>query len=227
MILERVICLPDFVQITRSYESKSRWADIAKQIAAGNNGYLNVGDSIRCVLKDGTEATFDVLALNPYQPNSVVLGFRDLHWEMVVNEERTNAGGWRDCKMRKDFAETILPLLPDDLVEAIIPRRIVQRIGGSEFESVDKIWAPSYTELFGTDRGTDRTGDVGDVQFEFFKSKKNRIKFFKDDVNYWWLRSPYATISTHFWYVNSNGGMNHNGAYNSLGVCPCFIISQP
>lgn len=219
--------MTDFVQITRSYESKSRWADIAKQIAAGNNGYLNVGDSIRCVLKDGTEATFDVLALNPYQPNSVVLGFRDLHWEMVVNEERTNAGGWRDCKMRKDFAETILPLLPDDLVEAIIPRRIVQRMGGSEFESVDKIWAPSYTELFGTDRGTDQTGDVGDVQFEFFKSKKNRIKFFKDDVNYWWLRSPYATHSTTFWLVSYYGHMYNISAHYSYGVCPCFIISQP
>lgn len=219
--------MTDFVQITRSYESKSRWADIAKQIAAGNNGYLNVGDSIRCVLKDGTEATFDVLALNPYQPNSVVLGFRDLHWEMVVNEERTNAGGWRDCKMRKDFAETILPLLPDDLVEAIIPRRIVQRMGGSEFESVDKIWAPSYTELFGTDRGTDQTGDVGDVQFEFFKSKKNRIKFFKDDVNSWWLRSPYATNSTTFWLVNFSGYVSNYVASYTYGVCPCFIISQP
>lgn len=217
--------MTDFVQITRSYESKSRWADIAKQIAAGNNGYLNVGDAVRCVLKDGTEVTFDVFALNPYQPNSVVLGFRDLHWEMVVNEERTNDGGWRDCKMRKDFANTILPLLPDDLVEVIVPRRIVQRIGREEFESTDKIWAPSYTEVFGADRGTDQTGDVGDVQFEFFKNKKNRIKFFNGDVNYWWLRSPYATYSTNFWYVNHIGYMDNNNASNSYGVCPCFIIS--
>ena len=217
--------MTDFVQITRSYESKSRWADIAKQITAGNNGYLNVGDSVRCVLKDGTEATFDVLALNPYQPNSVVLGFRDLHWEMVVNEERTNAGGWRDCKMRKDFESVILPLLPDDLVEAIVPRRIVQRLRGSELESTDKIWAPSYTEVFGTDRGTDLTGDVGDVQFEFFKSKKNRIKFFKDDVNYWWLRSPNATGSADFWYVGGSGYVHSGSAGNSYGVCPCFIIS--
>lgn len=219
--------MTDFVQITRSYESKSRWADIAKQIAAGNNGYLNVGDSVRCVLKDGTEATFDVLALNPYQPNSVVLGFRDIHWEMVVNEERTNDGGWRDCKMRKDFESVILPLLPDDLVASIIPRKIVQRLRGSEFESTDKIWAPSYTEVFGTDRGTDLTGDVGDTQFEFFKIQKNRIKFFKDDINSWWLRSPSATYSTSFWNVYSNGNMSNGSANNSYGVCPCFIISQP
>ena len=217
--------MTDFVQITRSYDSKSRWADIAKQIAAGNNGYLNVGDSVRCTLKDGTEATFDVLALNPYHPNSVVLGFRDLHWEMVVNEERTNDGGWCDCKMRKDFESVILPLLPDDLVEAIVPRRIVQRLRGSELESTDKIWAPSYTEVFGTDRGTDLTGDVGDVQFEFFKSKKNRIKFFKDDVNSWWLRSPYAANSTYFWGVNGVGAMGSYNADGSIGVCPCFIIS--
>lgn len=217
--------MDNIVQITRSYESKSKWADIAKQIARGNNGYLNIGDTIACTLKNGTEAVFEVLALDPYQQNSVVLGFRDLHWEMVVNEERTNAGGWRDCKMRKDFESVILPLLPDDLVEAIVPRRIVQRLRGSELESTDKIWAPSYTEVFGTDRGTDLTGDVGDVQFEFFKSKKNRIKFFKDDVNYWWLRSPYATNSTNFWIVNSNGNMSNLNANNSFGVCPCFIIS--
>ena len=216
--------MTDFVQITRSYDSKSRWADITKQIAAGNNGYLNVGDSVRCTLKDGTEATFDVLALNPYQPNSVVLGFRDLYWEMVVNEERTNVGGWRDCKMRKDFESVILSLLPDDLVASIIPRKIVQHFRWSEFESTDKIWAPSYTEVFGTDRGTDLTGDVGDTQFEFFKSKKNRIKFFKDDVNYWWLRSPSATNSTNFWLVDTSGYMHGHNASGSCGVCPCFII---
>jgi len=217
--------LDNIVQITRSYESKSRWADIAKQIARGNNGYLNIGDTIACTLKNGTEAVFEVLALDPYQQNSVVLGFRDLHWEMRVNEERRNTGGWRDCKMRTDFANTILPLLPDDLVEVIVPRRIVQRIGREEFESTDKIWAPSYTEVFGADRGTDQTGDVGDVQFEFFKSKKNRIKFFNGDVNYWWLRSPNATNSTHFWDVGFLGGMGSSYAYNSSGVCPCFIIS--
>ena len=127
--------------------------------------------------------------------------------------------------MRKDFESVILPLLPDDLVASIIPRKIVQRLRGSELESTDKIWAPSYTEVFGTDRGTDLTGDVGDTQFEFFKSKKNRIKFFKDDVNYWWLRSPCATGSANFWFVGNVGGVNNYGAYYSYGVCPCFIIS--
>ena len=217
----------NFVQITRSYQAKSRWEDIAKQIAGGN-GYLNVGDSISCALKDGTEVVFDVLAINPYQPDSVALGIRDIHWEHRWNEENTNAGGWRDCEMRKYFNEELLALFPDDLVAAITPRKIVQRIRGTEYESLDKLWALSYTEIFGTDRGIDRTGDVGDIQFEFFQNKKNRVKFFKGEPYYHATRSPYATNSTAYWYVYGSGSMHYYyyASYSS-GVCPCFIISKP
>lgn len=45
--------MANFVQINRSYQAKSRWEDIAQQIAAGNDGYLNVGDSVSCTLKNG------------------------------------------------------------------------------------------------------------------------------------------------------------------------------
>lgn len=219
--------MDNFVQIQRSYQSRSRWEDIAKQIAAGNDGYLNVGDSISCKLKDGTDIVIDVLALNPYEPDSVIFGFRDLHWRKPWNERNTNAGGWRDCQLRKDCNGELLSLLPDDLAAMITPRRIVQKIRGREYESVDKLWIPSYTEVFGTDRGVDQTGDVGDVQFDFFKIKRNRVKFFRDEPYYYALRSPYVANSTNFWYVYSFGYMaSTNVASNSFGVCPCFSISK-
>ena len=218
--------MDNFVQIQRSYQSRSRWEDIAKQIAAGNDGYLNVGDSISCKLKDGTDIVIDVLALNPYEPDSVIFGFRDLHWRKPWNERNTNAGGWRDCQLRKDCNGELLSLLPDDLAAMITPRRIVQKIRGREYESVDKLWIPSYTEVFGTDRGVDQTGDVGDVQFDFFKIKRNRVKFFRDEPYYYALRSPYVTNATGFWYVASDGAMGSSYASNSYGVCPCFSISK-
>ena len=40
----------------------------------------------------------------------------------------------------------------------------------------------------------------------------------------WWLRSPLATNSANFWFVNYYGTMSGNGANNSYGVCPCFSI---
>lgn len=218
--------MDNFVQIQRSYQSRSRWEDIAKQIAAGNDGYLNVGDSISCKLKDGTDIVIDVLALNPYEPDSVIFGFRDLHWRKPWNERNTNAGGWRDCQLRKDCNGELLSLLPDDLAAMITPRRIVQKIRGREYESVDKLWIPSYTEVFGTDRGVDQTGDVGDVQFDFFKIKRNRVKFFRDEPYYYALRSPIVTYTTNFWFVDGNGNMGSSNANNSIGVCPCFSISK-
>lgn len=216
----------NFVQIQRSYQAKSRWEDIAKQIAAGNDGYLNVGDSISCRLKNGTDVIIDVVALNPYEPDSVVFGFRDIHWRKPWNERNTNAGGWCNTKMRQDCNGEILNLLPDDLVELIVPRKIVQRIGGRTYESLDKLWQPSYTEVYGTDRGTDQTGDVGDVQFDFFKIKKNRVKFFNGEPYYYALRSPNAAYSTTFWFVTNYGGCISYAANSSNGVCPCFIISK-
>ena len=214
----------NFIGITRRYTARSRWEDVERQIAAGNDGYLSVGDEIGCTLKNGTEVVLQVLALNPYEPDSVVFGIRDIHWEKEWNERNTNAGGWRDCKMRQFFNNDLLNLLPDDLVAVITPRKIVQKINGTTFESLDKLWAYSYTEINGADRGTDRTGDVGDVQFDFFKEKRNRVKFKNGEPYYHATRSPNATNTTYFWVVTTNGYMGNNYATHSYGVCPCFII---
>ena len=54
------------------------------------------------------------------------------------------------------------------------------------------------------------------------ESAANGGGWIKDTV--WWLRSPYATGSTSFWYVNGNGNMGNRSADASLGVCPCFSI---
>ena len=197
----------NFIGITRRYTARSRWEDVERQIAAGNDGYLSVGDEIGCTLKNGTEVVLQVLALNPYEPDSVVFGIRDIHWEKEWNERNTNAGGWRDCKMRRFFNNDLLNLLPDDLVAVITPRKIVQKINGA-------------------DRGTDRTGDVGDVQFDFFKEKRNRVKFKNGEPYYHATRSPNVTNTTNFWYVSYVGNMNYYYALYSSGVCPCFIISK-
>lgn len=188
---------------------------------------LNVGDSIFCTLKDGTEVTITVLELNAYGEGNVAFGVHDVHWRKPWNQRDTNAGGWRDCKMREDFNGELLNLFPDDLVSVISPRRIVQRINGREYVSLDKLWAYSYTEVFGTPDGT-QMPDVGDMQFEFFKEKKNRVKFLNGEPCRHATRSPYVGTTSFFWSVGSNGdannGYNYAGANNSYGVCPCFII---
>ena len=57
-----------------------------------------------------------------------------------INKRMTNKGGWRDCEMRLWLNETIFHMLPDELQEIIVPRRIVQIMDGERLESEDKLW---------------------------------------------------------------------------------------
>lgn len=75
--------------------------------------------------------------------------------EHGMNKRMTNKGGWRDSEMRLWLNETIIHMLPDELREMIVPRRIVQTMDGERLESEDKLWLPSFTEMFGKEGAED------------------------------------------------------------------------
>lgn len=126
--------------------------------------------------------------------------------------------------MRKKLNEDFIKLLPDDLDEAIKPRTITQILGGRRYESTDKLWLPSLTEVLGEHKQY-RDCDFGDKQFPAFNTPKNRVKMLNKGTWYWWLRSPNAGNSAnYFWLVYTNGYCGNNVAGDSYGVCPCFSI---
>lgn len=51
-----------------------------------------------------------------------------------------------------------------------------------------------------------------------------RRKYRRASATNWWLRSPNASNSNNFCYVNNNGNVNNNNADNSYGVCFGFCI---
>lgn len=212
--------MDNFVQIQRSYQSRSRWEDIAKQIAAGNDGYLSVKDEIHFELKNGASAVVQVADLDVYIPNSVVFAFKDIPERYVMNEEATNRGGWEACKMRKYMNGDFFALLPDDLQAVIKSRTIKQRLDGDIVTCEDKLWAMSHKEIFGADWQT----DVDDVHLELFKDRRNRVKFFNGEPASWWERSPYYNNNNYFCCVYTGGGAGNYNARNSYGVAPAFII---
>lgn len=212
--------MANFVQIQRSYQAKSRWEDIAKQIAVGNDGYLSVKDEIHFELKNGASAVVQVADLDVYIPNSVVFAFKDIPERYVMNEEATNRGGWEACKMRKYMNGDFFALLPDDLQEVIKSRTIKQRLDGNIVTCEDKLWAMSHKEIFGADWQT----DVDDVHLELFKDRRNRVKFFNGEPAIWWERSPLYSSGNYFCSVYASGGANYSRASYSRGVAPAFII---
>lgn len=116
----------------------------------------------------------------------------------AMNDHATNKGGWKDSAMRKWLNEDVLPRLPKELQAMIVPRTIRQKINGEEVQTQDKLWLPSFTEMFGAKAAAEwAPGDLGDEQFELFDSERSRVKEVTGRGTWWyWLRSPIASNST-------------------------------
>ena len=213
---------PQTVKLIHASEVNTDWILIKKAIMNGDAAsVLSIGDKITTVLKDGQTVQFTVAAINPYGENEVAFVMEDcLAADSVMNAECHNKGGWYGSDLCTKLNTEILALLPDELVAAIKPRQITQLIEGKEFTSVDKLWIPSYTELFGGDYAVDQ----GDVHFPLFQTPKSRVKNRNGDYEWYWTRTPRASSSTGFCGVGSNGTSTSNSAHYSYGVAFGFLI---
>lgn len=165
----------------------------------------------------------DVAAMDIYGNNNVVLVatecLPDMH-SMNPRSSYGDSGGWSNCEMRKYLNSNILDLFPDDFKEIIIPRTITQKIDGKRYESTDKLWLPSQTEVFQNNKDD---ADVGDIHFPVFNNEKARVKLVGNETQ-WWLRTPTCYYGSGVRVVNPTGYLSNIIANNSLGVSPACVI---
>lgn len=184
---------------------------------------LAIGTEITDTLKDGTPITFEIAALDIYGAKKVLVCKDCLPEEHAMNKRLTNKGGWRDSAMRKHMKD-VLELLPDDLKAAIVPRTIKQKLDGDVVECEDLIWLLSSTEVAGVGSWCSES-DVDDQQFPLYKTEKARVKECAHHGTwYWWVRSPDATYTTTFSYVNTVGAVGNGSATYSHGVAFGFLL---
>lgn len=160
-------------EINRRVSVPTTWEEISEKIKTGKaRDFLSVGDIVPFTMKDGQTVNAVVAEIDPYGENEVAFVIEDcLDESHVMNEEHTNAGGWRDCDMRKYLNNEIYNLLPDGLKTVITDRTIKQEKDGEEITATDKLWLLSRTEVsdyYKTDKG--------DVHFSLFKDARSRIK---------------------------------------------------
>ena len=108
----------------------------------------------------------------------------------------------------------------------VVPRTIRQKINGEEVQTQDKLWLPSFTEMFGAEAAAEwTTGDLGDEQFELFDSERSRVKEVPGRGTWWyWLRSPDGSDSAYVCSVNSNGNADYDAASYAYGVAFGFCL---
>ena len=144
----------------------------------------------------------------------------------TANTEGTGSlGGWEKCEMRTYLKETIKPLIPQNVREAITPVTKYTRIYQASDEtavnnvpSTDDVWIPSSYEM--GDTGYDTMGASYAAVYPDAKSRK-KLKPGATAANYWWLRS--ADDAKNFRGVSANGGWYLNLASYAgcvaLGFC--------
>lgn len=213
------------MNIRKTITSEIEWNTIKKAQADGKlQELLQVGDELDITLKTGEALTAQAAGTTE---NGLRFVLKDCMKDMrSMNKHMTNKGGWRDCEMRLRLNETIFHILPDELQEIIVPRRIVQTVDGEALESEDKLWLPSFTEMFGKENTKDwAPADTDETQLELFSTERSRVKEKPGNGTWWyWLRSPYGSYSTLFCSVDSGGNATFNSASYAFGVAFGFCL---
>lgn len=160
-----------------------------------------------------------------------------------MNSSRTNSGGWASSQMRTNICGTSLSSYSGTII-AVIPaalRAVLKPVtkytdntangGGSTASYVtattDYFFLLSEFEVFGSISYGNTNEKNKQAQYAYYSAGNSKIKYKHDGTSTaarWWLRSPFAGISSGFVCVNTGGTVNSNYAYYSIGFAPGFCV---
>lgn len=200
--------------LTIKKQEEIKWDEVK---AAVQRGELPEEAEIGFTLKSGESVSLTVTAP---KDGKAYLVFSDLTAILPMYDEWPDRPvSWKESSLRRWANEDFIKKLPDELVNIIIPRDIVQTVKGERMETRDLLWAPSYTEIFGKGSRWAEVDDEAETQFPIFATERGRVKMFDGETWHWWSRSPSVNYSTSFVYVASSGSNNDFTASYSYGVC--------
>ena len=160
-----------------------------------------------------------------------------------MNSSRTNSGGWASSQMRTNICGTSLSSYSGTII-AVIPaalRAVLKSVtkytdntangGGSTASYVtattDYFFLLSEFEVFGSITYGNTNEKNKQAQYAYYSAGNSKIKHKHDGTSTaarWWLRSPYASRSASFVYVDTDGTVSYYSANSSLGFAPGFCV---
>ena len=168
--------------------------------------YFRVGD-IFFIPIEGFEKTVPIEIVHmDYEKRKMYLMSRDILAKIPMDKVDS-------------YFEELLDKLPHDFVSHLKPIEHINKNG----THTTLISLPSIRNM---GRDEKQCTGVDDIKFDKFETESRRCKDFKVETLWYWTDTPYASNSTYFWYVNSSGGTYDSNASDSIGVCPCFLLSK-
>lgn len=162
-----------------------------------------------------------------------------------MNYSSSNSGGWASSKMRtvllgsqydpnSPLSGSLLAALDADLRGAMkaCTKYSDNTGGGSDTASyvtatTDYLWLLSEWEVQGARTYANSAEQNYQQRYAYYANGNSKV-FYRHSANtstaYWWLRSAYATSSSIFCSVATNGGASYGGASGCRGVAPAFCV---
>lgn len=165
----------------------------------------------------------------------------------MSDSQLLNNAGWDKSEMRKYLMNTILPSIPSDIRNVIVPVVKKTSSGGSNtenvkiVESVDSIWVPSLIELMDTDNYSNsglsmpRIYQEEGSTYEQYKTTESyeetnekRIKTnTSGKATRYWTRTPVTGWTTAYILISANGRpITTDAATKKQGVVFGFCIGS-
>ncbi len=161
----------------------------------------------------------------------------------VMNESRTNAGGWESSQMRTNICGTSLSSYSGTMI-AVIPaalRAVLKSVtkytdntangGGSNASYVtattDYFFLLSEFEVFGSISKGNTNEKNKQAQYAYYSAGNSKVKYNHSATSKavdWWLRSPYANAYNHFVNLYTDGKIDNSSASYSYGFAPGFCV---
>lgn len=131
-------------------------------------------------------------------------------------------------------ANTLMAALPSDL-RAVMKQmtKYTDNTGGgsntASYVTTSKDYLPllSEFEVQGTRTYANSAEQNYQEQYQYYASGNSKIKYKHDGTTtaaYWWVRSPYYTVSNYFCSVHTDGTAYYTYARNSRGLAPAFKV---
>ena len=158
-----------------------------------------------------------------------------------MNGSATNSGGWASSQMRtkicgtslSSYSGTILAVIPAAL-RAVLKSvtKYTNNTGQSTAASAvtattDYFFLLSEYEVFGSISFANSNESSKQAQYSYYSAGNSKIKYKHSATStavYWWLRSPRASNSYSFVFVNTDGTVINNSANYSIGFAPGFCV---
>ena len=165
--------------------------------------------------------------------------------DFQMNATSDNTGGWNRSSMRKSLlansgtptsppSNSLLAALPSDLraVMKAVTKYSDNTGGGSDTASyvtstTDYLFLLSEFEYHGARTYANSAEQNYQAQYDYYKAGNSKIHYKHNATGtaaHAWCRSVYASDTTYFCCVGTDGSAGIGGAYSSWALAPCFFV---